>query len=195
MSDDVLTIVVPGRVASNNALPRGPANRTASGRRALEYKEHAHWCVVEAANAVRWNIPQCARVTITIFQTWIDADNGTKLGVDSLKGIAIIDDNRDHMRFISAEHAMDDGEPRIEITVTACEPLTFPNPRRAPRLRRDTRIPKEAPDIHAAFAEAQAEARRRVPRSIDDMKNGETVSFADIPAILQRGGVSPRKAR
>ncbi len=121
-----LFVVVPGKPVTNNLVTRSRgAGAPYKNPRSRAYQQRVAACALEAAIAAHWISPPCARVDIVVINHYIDADNAAKTAVDALRGIAIVDDNRTHMRAISVEHAIDDvdPEPRIHITIEPCEPL------------------------------------------------------------------------
>jgi Holliday junction resolvase RusA-like endonuclease len=197
-----LVVIIPGRVVSNNAVARASGGRVHKGARAREYQSLAAACVREAASQQAWCIPECARVAIVIFNTHIDADNGAKLLLDALKGVAITDDDRAHVRGVSIEHVVDGTVPRVEIAVMPCEPC---EPAKTKRRKPTPATP--GPDIHASFSEAMAEAKRRTAalratdtalvapradkhvRTLDEMRSGDMLSMAERDALLKKVGI------
>ena len=132
-----LTVIVPGAVVSTNESGRTiVAGRIRKGEDAREYAERVKSRALAAAVLAGWTMPQCARVALVLWNQRIDASNGIKGAEDALKGIAILDDNPRRVRGVSADHAIDDKGPRLEITITACEPLMRPKATRAKRTPR-----------------------------------------------------------
>jgi hypothetical protein len=134
--------------------------------------------IVEEIAAHGWTIPEAARVSFTIFGTFIDADNAVKTAMDCLKQKAIKDDNRWHMRGFAVEHADDDHGPRMLITVTPCEPLVRRKPMRKSK-------PKPLPQFAAA---------RELNRRVDELDYkqyavGELVPRDMVAAIVKKEGM------
>jgi hypothetical protein len=180
---EALRFTVPGRLVSNNSVARADKGIVHKGANARKYQDFAAECAKEAVLQVGWVIPKCARILITVFNYSADADNCAKLLCDSIRGIAIMDDSRRHVRGVAIEHELDSGGPRAEVIVRPCEPLIKS---KISKKRRVT--PKSGEDV--------AQGPEALPiRAIGDLKPGTLLSFAETAQLMAqlRSGQPQRK--
>lgn len=118
----VLSLTIPGKITSANMVKTPFARRAVKTEGARYDAARVKSIVFAAVKTQRWQMPAQASVHIVAYNSRLDCGNIEKIPVDSLKGLAIVNDSPKHLRRLLVEHAPKDalGE-RYTVTVEAIE--------------------------------------------------------------------------
>jgi hypothetical protein len=208
MSADVLTIEVPTFYGDNREYPSSNrmTDRFRGGKPPGYHPLRNAVCEAARAEIMRVSWERATYYCDVYWKRYMpnrraantDAQNAGTAEMNGLQDAGVFENDR-LVRWHADVPQYDPGPGAIDriaiVVMRTFAPAILAEVKPRKKAPRSKRIAPETPDIHAAFAEAQAEARRRAPRSVDDYKNGETVRVVDIPGILQRGGITPRRPR
>jgi hypothetical protein len=116
--DEMIEFTIPGKVTSANLVTRHVgklAIKSASAR--LDHARIRDYALV--ALRQREEHPLKAAVTITAYNSRLDADNLPKCILDGIKGILIVNDSPKHLRRLVVEHVADKLGERYTVRVEA----------------------------------------------------------------------------
>ena len=119
----MITFVIPGKITSANRVTRRVGNasiKSASARGDHERIRSLALTVTRQDQYIHWvaAYPR-ATVTVTAYNSRLDADNLPKTILDGIKGILIVNDSPKHLRRLVVEHVSDKLGERYAVTVEA----------------------------------------------------------------------------
>lgn len=98
---------IPGKITSANRVTRHVGKIALKSKSAREDHTRIKERAVARAILDKWEIPNAARVTISAYNSRLDADNLPKTILDGIKGVLIVNDSPKHLRGLAITHTTD----------------------------------------------------------------------------------------
>lgn len=124
-----LTFTVPGRPCLNNRVYRHVGGKALKSSEARLYHERVKAHAIAAVIIARWKMPEAVEVEIVAYNSRGDIDSFQKVALDAMQGSVYANDSA--IVAMTVRKARDEAKERLEIRVSACEPLAKVKRKRA----------------------------------------------------------------